>query len=246
MAQGGVMRRSTAGKQIVAALLAIAWTRAARADTPPSEPRASQEKPYAALSGFMLRPWAAALSMGGGAFWPKDVASEREGVGAGLGMSLYGRAAFLYVLFVDAGFTAGSASDQATFRETTCDYFSGEDCSSSKSGVSAGTLSTKVGLIGRFFFPMAGETWQVAALGAIGHRGVYLERSIDGCKDCTTHDLKIDGGAFLSPELDLSYASNGQGASRLGGAIGLKLEYERYLRGDIASAFWASIFIEVL
>jgi len=232
---------------VLASTLALASTRTAHAETAHVEPLSPTPiKRYPPLSGFMLRPWSAAVSIGGGAFWLKDVPSEREGAGTGLGGVLSLRASFLYLLFVDTGFAAGSASDKAPFRETTCDYFSGSDCSSSKSSVSGGSLSAKAGLIGRFFFPMAGSTWQAAFLGAIGHRGMYLERSIDGCQDCSTKDLTIDGGAFLSPEIDLSYASNNDGSTALGGAVGLKLEYERYLGGDLVSAFWMSIFLEVL
>ena len=215
---------------------------------PPKLPTSSFElkPPYAPLSGFMLRPWAAALSLGAGAFWLNDDVSTREQVGTGYGGLFYLRVAFLYLLFVDAGFTPGGASDKAPFTERACDSFDGSDCENLKSSVGGTTLSTKVGLISRLFVPIDDMVFQAAFLGGIGHRGVYLTRGIDACSDCSEEDLAIDGGTFLSPELDISYASNENGASRVGGAFGLKFEYERYLNGDLASAFWISAFAEIM
>ena len=134
---------------------------------------------------------------------------------------------------------------QPAFRERACPILGGS-CENLESTVSGTTLFAKGGLVFRVFVPVGDDALQLAFLGGFGHRGLNLHRKIPKCSDCTSKTLNIDGGTYLSPEIDLSWASNEHGKSRLAGAFGIKCEYEHHLKGDIGSALWFSLFVEVM
>ena len=200
---------------------------------------------YGKLSGVLFRPWGVALGMGGGGLYLKDEAASRVSAGSGAAFTMDGRFAFLHALWVSAGFGVGGASDNAQFSEEACSILEGE-CGSYESSVSVLTLNAKAGALLRTFIPISDWALQTTFVAGVGHRGVWYTRQIANCGDCTSQDLDIDGGYLLSPEIDLSFTSNGDGRDRIAGALGLRFEYEYFLAGDLQSAFWIKLHLEVL
>jgi hypothetical protein len=194
------------------------------------------------LSGFVFRPFAVAMGLGGGGLVLPEEVHARELVG-GVGAGQFDfRVAFLYALFVDMGFALGNPADHGSFSEIACPQFGGE-CDSYDSSIAGVMPFIKTGLLQRLFLPLGRNAWQATFVAGVGHRGISLTRSIENCVDCTSQDLNVNGGYFVSPELDLSYAVNDPGVVL---ALGLKLEYEHYLSGDIRSGTWLSAFVEFM
>ncbi len=218
----------------VAGLLAIAGM--ARADAvhaqggAASAPAATsaapmeQDEPLRGLESF---PFSASLALGGGGLW-----------------------GFLHYLFVDTRFDVAFADDRAPFALDACsvDTIGGtpvgtpHDCKTYTSVVGGYSLAAKSGLVLRWFIPIGDSAWQVALLGGIGHRGIHLKRQIDNCRDCPDADVHVDGGVFVSPEVDIPWVP-GRGLSAHW-AFGVRSEYERYLNGDLVGGLWISAFAE--
>jgi hypothetical protein len=235
---------------LAAALLAtytLGWSGSASAQASPGAPPASSEPTrYPILSGVVPRPYAFSLALlGAGGFWLQDSVLAREKISSPIGIPMSLRVSFLYFLFVEGGFGVVQASDDGSFRERACPVFGG-DCQDLESTVSGSTEWARGGVLFRAFVPLDDNALQLAFFGGIGRRGMHLTRKIPKCEDCSSLDLNVDGGTYVSPELDVSWASNEHGKSRLGGAFGIKCEYEHYLNGDIRSALWVSAFLEVL
>ena len=214
-----------------------------RREEPPAEdPPAAVKKPPRKLSGFVFRPFAVAMGLGGGGIVLPEAIHARELVG-GVGAPQFDlRLVFLYSLFVDVGISSGSAPDHGSFSEVAC-WDIGGGCGSYTSSISAVMPFAKTGLLQRVFAPTPRNAWQATFVAGVGHRGITLTRAIENCVDCTSHDLDVHGGYFVSPEFDLSYTVNDPDVCI---ALGLKLEYEHYLSGDISSATWVSAFVEFL
>lgn len=204
---------------------------------------AKVKRPRGKLSGFEFRPVAIAMGLGGGGPVLHDNVEARERVGGVGGGQIDVRVAFPCALFVDVGIASGYAGDRGgSFHEVACSDFGGQ-CSSVESRISAVMPFFKTGLLQRLFIPQGRNAWQATLLGGIGYRGITLTREIENCVDCTTKTLDVNGGYFVSPELDLSYVVNDPDVYC---ALGLKLDYEHYLRGDIQSAVWLSAFVEFM
>lgn len=221
------------------------WGRAQTGPDPYSSDLPPLETPYPRLSGLRSSPFGFSVALGGGAVQLPQALSDRERLGNpyGIGMSL--RASFLSFIFVDAGFARLFAEDHASFSETACPILGG-DCRNVTSGVGGGSLHIKGGPLLRVFVPAGKDAIQLAGAAGLGFRPVFLSRSIEKCDGCSEQDIHVDGGAFLSPELSISWATNGGGKDRLAGALGLRFEYDRYLSGDATSSFWVSAFAEVM
>jgi hypothetical protein len=183
------------------------------------------------------------MGLGGGGLVLPDEVHAREMIGGVGGGQVDLRVAFPYALFVDVGVASGHVADHGgSFREFACSNLGGA-CDSYESSISAVMPFVKTGLLQRLFVPHGGNAWQATFVGGVGYRGITLTREIENCVDCTSQDLNVNGGYFVSPELDLSYAVNDPSVDF---ALGLKLDYEHYLSGDIRSAVWLNAFVEFM
>ncbi len=206
-----------------------------------------QDEPLRGLESF---PFSASLALGGGGLWVRDTVMEREKMGAPYGLPFSLRVGFLHYLFVDTRFDVAFADDRAPFALDACsvDTIGGtpvgtpHDCKTYTSVVGGYSLAAKSGLVLRWFIPIGDSAWQVALLGGIGHRGIHLKRQIDNCQDCPDADVHVDGGVFVSPEVDISWVPGRRLSAHW--AFGVRSEYERYLNGDLVGGLWISAFAE--
>ncbi len=217
-----------------------------RATDSQSAHRAAKAPPFPPFDGFMLRSFSVALGLGGGGLQLDRGAAQQTGSGNPWQLGLGLRVGFLSLLFVDGGFSVGVGRDHRPMTGTLCRLIDPTDCFTAKTQIDATTAYIKGGLTLRYFFPIgAGWTIQTALLPGVGYRGAWLGRKLM-CTGCPSESLAVDGGMMLSPELDISLASNEDGASKLGGAFGLRFEYEYFPKADLASTFWIKALIEIL
>jgi hypothetical protein len=196
------------------------------------------------LSGFLLRPWGAALALGGGGYWLRDAAKRASRVGPPTEFGLDLRAAFLRVLFINAGFDIGGAPDHAKQEQQACSVLTGE-CDTFKTGIDTGSVFAKGGLLLRHFIDLDDQAIQTTWIAGIGYRGFWVTRAIQ-CGDCIHESLPIDAGFMWTPALEISWASNENGKSPVAAAYGLRFEYEYYVDEEAASSLWVKALLELM